>query len=308
MADAIVVDGLTKVYDGRRVVDSLSLSVPEGCVYGFLGRNGAGKSTTIKLLMGLICPDGGRCELLGEDSQRLSPATLERVAYLAEGHPLYRWMSIRAMAGLASSFYRRWNAALLRDILSHFALDPRRRIGKLSNGQRAQVSLALAVAAEPELLILDDPTLGLDPVVRRDFLESMLKIIAQPGRTILFSSHILSDVERVADRVGILVDGVLRVTDRTERFKERVKRLILTFDGPPPLPPPWDDLASATVEGQDLILVVTDWQPGAESRLEPLGARHLEIEPLGLEEAFVAYTRGTPTGLPIFASKPGEPQ
>ena len=196
-------------------------------VYGLLGRNGSGKSTAIKMMLGMVHPDSGRVELFGEDGFRLKPQTRARIAYLAEGHPLYRWMTIGETVRFTRAFSPTWSDALLGQILDHFWLSPRARIRRLSGGERAQVSLALAVAADPELLILDDPTLGLDTVVRRDFLESLIQIIQRRGRTILFSSHILGDVERVADRIGILVDGVLRGDCPTDHFKDSIRRVVL---------------------------------------------------------------------------------
>ena len=215
MTDAIVTERLTKHYGGRRVVDSLDLRVPQGSVYGLLGRNGAGKSTAIKMLMGMVRPDSGTRHAAGRRRrQRYRTPTRARIAYLAEGHPLYGWMTIDDAVRFTRAFYPRWNDVLVDQILDHFELSRRQKFRRLSRGQQAQVSLALAVAPDPELLILDDPTLGLDTVVRRDFLESLIQIIQRQGRTILFSSHILGDVERVADRIGIMVSGVLRVDCR----------------------------------------------------------------------------------------------
>src|SRR5262245_33714248 len=224
MPDAIVTERLTKHYGERRVVDSLNLHVPQGSVYGLLGRNGAGKSTAIKMIMGMVRPDSGRASLLGDDTANLSNATRARIAYLAEGHPMYGWMSIDDAIRFTRAFYPRWNGVLVDQILDHFELSRRQKFRRLSRGQQAQVSLALAVASDPELLVLDDPTLGLDTVVRRDFLESLIQIIQRQGRTILFSSHILGDVERVADRIGVMVGGVLRVDCRTETFRESVRK------------------------------------------------------------------------------------
>ena len=143
-------------------------------------------------------------------------------------------MTVGEAVRFPAAFYPTGTTQLLEQILDHFELARRAKIRRLSGGQRAQVSLALAVAPDPELLILDDPTLGLDTVVRRDFLESLIQIIQRQGRTILFSSHILGDVERVADRIGILVDGVLRVDCPTEHFKESIRKVVLEFDGEPP--------------------------------------------------------------------------
>ena len=231
MSDVIVTNGLTKYYGDHCAVDSLNLRVAQGTVYGLLGRNGAGKSTAIKMLLGMAHPSYGRAELFGEDASQLRPETRARIAYLAEGHPLYRWMTVGQAVRFTGAFYERyrWNQPLLEQILDHFELSPKRKIRRLSRGQQAQVALALAVASDPELLILDDPTLGLDTVVRRDFLESLIQIIQRRGRTILFSSHILGDVERVADRIGILVDGVLRVDCPTDHFKESIRKVLLEF-------------------------------------------------------------------------------
>jgi ABC-2 type transport system ATP-binding protein len=300
--DPIVTERLTKYYGTRAVVNGLSLSVPKGTVYGFLGRNGAGKSTTIKMLTGMVHPDSGAARLLGEDSQALTPQTRSRVAYLAEGHPLYNWMTVGQAVRFTRAFYRQWNDGLLERILDHFELSRKAKLRRLSNGQRAQVSLALAVAPDPELLILDDPTLGLDTVVRRDFLESMIQIIQRQGRTILFSSHILGDVERVADRIGVLVDGVLRVDCPTDVFKESIREVILDFPGPPPDFPPCRGLVSSRVMGRrrELIFVgFGDEQRQIVERLNPAPLA-IDVVELNLEDAFIEYTRGPKRSIPIF--------
>ena len=237
----------------------------QGTVYGLLGRNGAGKTTAIKMLLGMAHPSFGQAEILGEDSLSLRPETRARIAYLAEGHPLYRWMTIGQAVQFTRPFYPRWNQHLLEQILDHFELSQRRRIGRLSCGQRAQVALALAVATDPEVLILDDPTLGLDTVVRRDFLESLIQIIQRRGRTILFSSHILSDVERVADRIGILVDGVLRVDCPTDHFKDSVRKVLLEFDDGPPELADCPGLVNRRQVGRKLELIVVGSERPAPS-------------------------------------------
>jgi ABC-2 type transport system ATP-binding protein len=304
MSNAIVTERLTKYYGRQRVVDDLSLQVPYGTVYGLLGRNGAGKSTTIKMLLGLVHPDRGRSELLGEDTATLSPATRARIAYLAEGHPLYRWMTVGQAVRFAKSFYPRWNGPLVEQILDHFELPQRKKLRHLSRGQRAQVALALAVAPDPDLLILDDPTIGLDTVVRRDFLESMIQIIQRRGRTILFSSHILSDVERVADRIGVLVDGVLRVDCPTDDFKQAVKKIVLQFDGTPPDFPACAGLVAARPVGTRLELIVVRPGDAHWEHIERLKPRSQEVIDLNLEDAFIEYTRGPRRALPVFGGDP----
>jgi ABC-2 type transport system ATP-binding protein len=303
MTNAIETFRLTKHYDGKRVVDSLNLRVPAGSVYGLLGRNGAGKSTTIKMLLGMVHPDSGRAELLGEDVQRLSNGARARIAYLAEGHPIYGWMTVEEAVRFTRSFYSRWNDVLVGQILDHFELAPRKKLRRLSRGQQAQVSLALAVAPDPELLILDDPTLGLDTVVRRDFLESLIQIIQRQGRTILFSSHILGDVERVADRIGVMVGGVLRADCRTETFRESVRKIVLEFADDAPDAPAIPGLVSFRSVGGTLELVLVGYDDAQRDAVERLEPRSIEVLELNLEDAFIEYTRGQRRSLPIFATE-----
>jgi ABC-2 type transport system ATP-binding protein len=299
-APAIVTSRLTKYYGHRRVVDNLNLSIPKGTVYGFLGRNGAGKSTTIKMLVGMVHPDSGSAHILGDDCERLAPQTRARVAYMAEGHPLYAGMTIRQIVDFTRPFYDNWNSELLEQVLDHFGLSRKARLGKLSRGQQAQVSLALAIAPDPELLILDDPTLGLDTIVRRDFLESMIGIIQRRGRTILFSSHILGDVERVADRIGIMVDGVLRVDCPVEMFKTQVRKVLIEFGRQPPAFPGCEGLVSAQVVGTRLELVLVGLRREQQAAIESLGPLSVEVVELNLEDAFIEYTRGPRRPLPQF--------
>ena len=308
MTIAIRTSRLTKHYGNKRVVDSLNLHVEQGQVYGFLGRNGAGKSTAIKMLMGMVQPDSGKVELLGEDVSQLKAETRERIAYIAEGHPIYNWMTVGEAVRFTKAFYTRWNDVLVEQILDHFELSRRQKLRKLSNGQRAQVSLALAVAPEPELLILDDPTLGLDTVVRRDFLESLIQIIQHKGRTIMFSSHILGDVERVADRIGILVNGVLRVDCPTDQFRESIKKLVLEFAGPAPEGFQCPGLVNAWHLGSQLELVLVGYEDAQRSAVEALQPKNIQVVDLNLEEAFVEYTRGRKRSLPLFKTEESHDQ
>lgn len=304
MSHAIITRRLTKYYGERAVVHQLDLTIPQGSVYGLLGRNGAGKSTAIKMLLGMVHPDSGSVELLGEDLAALRPDTRARIAYLAEGHPLYKWMTVGEAIAFTRRFYPVWNGELVQQILDHFALPRKTRIRRLSNGQRAQVSLALAVAPEPDLLILDDPTLGLDTVVRRDFLESLIQIIQRRGRTILFSSHVLGDVERVADRIGILVDGVLRVDCPTEHFKVSLRKLVLEFAGPPPDFPPCKGVVGTWKVGNRLEVNFVDYSDRHRELAESLEPLSIDVVQLNLEDAFIEYTRGSRRSLPYFAGEP----
>jgi ABC-2 type transport system ATP-binding protein len=304
MADPVVTDRLTKYYGDNRVVNGLSFRIPEGSVYALLGRNGAGKTTTIRMLLGLVQPDFGTARLLGEEPLTMSRETREKIAWVGEGHPLYRWMSVRDAMRFAKPFYTTWNQDLVDRVLDHFKLPLKKRLFRLSNGQRAQVSLALAVAPEPQLMILDDPTIGLDTVVRRDFLESMIQIIQQEGRTILFSSHILSDVDRVADRIGIIVDGVLRVDCSSEHFRNSVRRIVVELSEPVPSEPAFPSLAAWRQSGTRLELVVVGGVEARREYVESLLPVNYEELELGLEDAFVEYTRGSLGDVSVFTREP----
>jgi ABC-2 type transport system ATP-binding protein len=301
MSDAIMTHRLTKAYGKRKVVDNLNLRVAPGTVYGLLGRNGAGKSTTLKMLAGMVHPDHGDMRLLGEDAANLSPETRGRIAYLAEGHPLIEWMTIGQAVAFTRAFYPAADPRFAEQVLDHFGLPASAKISRLSKGQRAQVSLTLAMLPDPELLILDDPTLGLDTNVRRDFLESMIQIIQRRGRTILLSSHILGDVERIADRVGVMMDGVLRVDCPVEHFKNAVRKVIVEFGRQPPAFPPCEGLIGDWQVGTRRELVFVGFGPRQRAAIEALNPIRVEIAELNLEDAFIEYTRGQRRALPLFA-------
>jgi ABC-2 type transport system ATP-binding protein len=300
LSDAIVVEHLSKAYGPKWVVKDVNLKVPTGCVYGFLGRNGAGKSTTIKMLTGMLRPDSGSVTLLGDDVATITPQVRARIAYMAEGHPLYSWMTIGQIVNFTRPFYEDWDQTLVDQVLDHFELSRKQKCGRLSKGQQAQVSLALAMAPDPELLILDDPTLGLDTVVRRDFLEALIQLIQSRGRTILFSSHVLGDVERVATRIGVMVDGVLRVDCPTEMFRESVRKVVAEFSDEPPDFPGCEGLVSWRRVGLTLELVIVNWGEAQKSVVESLEPRWIDVADLNLEDTFIEYTRGSRRSLPLF--------
>jgi ABC-2 type transport system ATP-binding protein len=264
-------------------------------VYGLLGPNGSGKTTTIKILLGLLKPTRGSARLLGCDSTALSAKIRDRIGYVAEGHELYRSARILDLADFQGAFFSRWKRRRFDDMLDHFRLLPKQRIRQLSNGQRAQVSLALTLACQPDLLIMDDPTLGVDPVIRRRFLESMIQLINREGRTVLFSSHMLADVERVADRIGILTRGVLRVDCTLAEFKQRLRRVRVAFDTvvPPLLDIP--GLVWLQVGKRKAILTIAHYDGSHEACLRQRGAREVDLLKSTLEDLFIDYNSGDPT-------------
>jgi len=213
-------------------------------------------------------------------------------------------MTVGEAVRFTRGFYTHWKGDFVEQVLDHFRIASKAKIGRLSNGQKAQVSLALALAQDPELLILDDPTLGLDTVVRRDFLESMIELIQRKGRTIFFSSHILGDVERVADRIGILSDGVLRVDCPTDHFKAALRRVVLTFANRAPAFPACAGLVSQRQSGNRLELAVVNYGPEHAALAESLNPESIEVMEMNLEDAFIAYTREAARPLPSLDKEP----
>jgi ABC-2 type transport system ATP-binding protein len=216
---AIAVEGLTKRFGRRLAVDGLSFQVPAGSVCGFLGRNGAGKSTAIRMMMNLLDPTAGKVTLLGLDSRRDHTALMGRIGYVSESPVLYDWMKVKQLVRFTAGFYPHRNHRRIDELLDRFAIDREQKVRHLSRGTLAQLALALALGGDPELLILDEPATGLDVLVRRDFLQSIIQLIQQEGRTVLFSSHLVHEVERVADQVVIIDSGRLVHAGSTEEFK-----------------------------------------------------------------------------------------
>ena len=282
--------GLSRCFGSRTVVSDLDLAVPRGCIFGFLGRNGSGKTTTIRMLLGLLEPTRGQARVLGEDSRALSETTRSRIGYMAEGHPVYDWMRIGECGRFQAACFRSWNESIFRAVLEHFRLGPERRARELSRGERAGLCLALTLAPEPELLILDDPALGLDPVARRSLLEAMIAVTRGKDRTILFSSHLLGDVERVADWIAVLDRGVLRASCTLATFQRRISRFVLAWDGsPPPDTPTLPGLVHAFRDGRELQLTIANVDDRVRAAVGSLGASSVQEVPIGLEDAFIDY-------------------
>ncbi len=281
--------GLTRYFGRKAAVYELDLTVPRGGIFALLGRNGSGKTTTIRMLLGLLEPSRGDATVLGHPSRRLSPEVRARIGYLTEEHQLYNWMTVQQCRDFQSPFYPRWNDKVFRGIIDHFNLRAGAKVKDLSRGERAGLCLALTLAPDPELLILDDPAMGLDPVARRSLVESMVYLTRRSDRTILFSSHQLEDVERVADYVAILDRSVLRASCSLETFRASVQQVRLRFAGAPPPLPQIRGLLQAQRTERELRLVCVRFNGEAEKALRALSPAQMEVEPLPLEDAFISY-------------------
>jgi ABC-2 type transport system ATP-binding protein len=218
---AIELQGIVKSYGKKPVLTGLDLTVPQGSVLGLLGTNGAGKTTLIKCALGLIRPQQGEARLLGEDSWNLSAEAKARIGYVPQVVNLYPWMKVRHLIDYTAAFYPNWNDALVARLTEEWDIPGEDRIGPLSVGQLQKVAILLALGHQPDLLILDEPAASLDPLARRQFLQMIIEL-AEPGkRTVLFSTHITSDLERVADRVAVLKSGRIAWQGLLEDLKEQ---------------------------------------------------------------------------------------
>ena len=292
MADYVIeIENLVKYYDGRCVLESIDLKIPRGCIYGLLGRNGLGKTTLIRILLGLEPPTRGRTSLLGQDSSRLSAQTRGRIGYVAEGHHLIQNYRVKRIVNLCRGLSTHWNDQFFSCLLETFRLPMDRKVKEMSAGMRAQLNLALAMAIEPELLILDDPTLGLDTVARRQFLELAIELIQKQNRTILFSSHILSDVERIADRVGVLAGGRLVIDCELEDLKNRIKKLQVLFPQKAPDNLFITEIINQRVRDREIVLTVANWNARKQAMLETFGPESCTELPMSLEDIFIECTR-----------------
>ncbi len=290
---AIEATALTKKFGQKVAVESLDLRIPTGSVFAFLGRNGSGKTTTIRMLLGFMKPTSGSSRVLGHDSSALTPALRGRVGYMSETHPLHDWMTVEQEVWFASQFHEKWNASLVQSILSDFKVAPDARTKELSRGERAGVSLAITLGSEPELLILDDPAAGLDPVARRSVLERAIASAQGSGRTVMLSSHQLDDVERYADCIGVLHYNRLSVTGSPAEVKAGVTRYRLTF-APGTMPAKVPEIAGVLTSKrvEDTLMLTATSGSAVRAAIASLGAIAVREIPALFEEAVMSHMGG----------------
>jgi ABC-2 type transport system ATP-binding protein len=305
MSDYVIdTEALCLEYKGKLALDRLTLRLPRGGIHAFVGANGAGKSSLFRVLLGFEPATAGTARVLGHDCGQLTPALRGRIGFVNEEHTLPGWMRVRDLMRMQQRHYEgsgagtgarasspRWNGARYDEVLSHFNVLPEQRVGQLSRGERAGLNLALALAQSPELLILDEPTLGLDVVAKRAFLEALLQASVDDGSTIVYCSHQMDEIERVADNLVILERGRLRYMSGPDDFCGRVQLWVAEFPFKAPEVRELEGVLQVQqLDGLTHVVTFDQIDPAAfEARLKLLGARRVQAMPLGLDRAVNAF-------------------
>lgn len=291
----IEMTNVRRSFGGVAAVRDLNLTVSPGSIYGFLGRNGAGKTTTVKMLAGLLRPDSGAIRVRGVNPAEFTVEDRWNVGYVSEKQVLPPLVRVDALISFCAGFYPSWDHGTAQRLLGSFDLDPRKRVNALSLGGARKLALLLALAQRPQVLLLDEPAGGLDVVARRELLDELVDVIREGERTVLLSSHVLSDVERVADRIGIMVDGELKVSESLDSLKETVKRVRfydLGANGEPLYVPG----AYRVVSSRGEVAMTLRLE---DVTLEEVAAKYhcrYEVSDLNLEDIFVDLAGGRPEG------------
>lgn len=296
MEPVVVAENLTRNYRRVTALKDFSLSVPEGQVLGLVGENGAGKSTLIKHILGLLRAQSGSIRVFGLDPVKEPVKVLSNIGYLSENRDMPGWMRVRELMRYCRSLYPGWDPKYAEELRELFELDPTAKLRTLSLGQTAKTGLLAALAHKPDLLVLDEPSSGLDPVVRRDILGAIFRSVAHEGRTVLFSSHLLEEVELVADRIAMVHAGELMIHDTLNQIKKEHHRIVLrTSNGQTDAPKLPGSLSSERT-GTDWKVVCYAPESDLRSAAQSAGYEIVSIDSASLDDIFVARA-----GAPISA-------
>jgi ABC-2 type transport system ATP-binding protein len=286
--NVVELENLTRRFGKTVALDGASLRVPQGCVYGLVGANGAGKTTLIKHILGLLKAKSGFVRVFGLDPVRNPVAVLRRIGYLSEDREMPEWMRIDELMRYTQAYHPNWDQAYAMELLSDFGLDTSKKVKNLSKGMRAQTGLIAAVAHRPDLLLLDEPSTGLDAVVRRDILNAIIRAVAENGRTAVFSSHLLDEVEQMSDYVTMFDQGRVVLQGSVDDIKAEHHFLSIRFSAPLESPPQFDGVLS--VEGQERTwsVVCNGGFDQIHETLKRRGGEILYSRNASLQEIFVA--------------------
>lgn len=289
--NAINICNITRNFGKNKALDNVTLQVPRGIVFGLVGVNGAGKTTLIKHLLGLFKAQTGSVEVFGLNPVQDPVGVLGRIGYLSEDRDLPQWMTIEELMRYNQPFYPNWDESYAEELCQTFELNPSQRIKSLSKGQRARSALLIALAHRPDLLLLDEPSTGLDPIVRRDILTAIIRTVADQGRTVFLSSHLLDEVERVADNVAIIHRGKIVLNDSLNSIKETHHRLTLRFDQPQSDAPQLPGVLSCIGGPLEWTLICDGQIDKLKYAAGTLNARIVEQSAPTLEEIFIARVK-----------------
>lgn len=291
--------GLSRRFGRQWAVKNLNLQIRKGAVFGFLGRNGAGKTTTIKMLMGLLPPTKGEAFVLNHHCWSDYVKIRQLVGYVPEIPVFYDWLTVAQTIGFVANYHTTWDWNWARELLKQFALDEQKKVRHLSKGMKAKLSLLLALGFLPEVLILDEPTFGLDPIARKEFIQSVLRLYQEEGKSIFISSHLITEISGLVDWVGIIDDGVLLMAEPMEKLLAELRQVRLVFQAPAPQTFSCNGLLRFSTDGREAVLTV---RPFVEEKVIPelrrLNPVHLEVNALNLEDAFIELVKtfGTQKG------------
>jgi ABC-2 type transport system ATP-binding protein len=291
MQPYVVARELSKSFNGKRVLGEVSFNVEPGDIVGVLGQNGAGKTTLLELVLGFTPASSGRVEVFGHESYRLPGAAKTRVGFVPQQDELVNQLTAADQIGVISSFYPRWDDELVTRLCAEWGVDSRQRIKGMSVGQRQKLSILLALGHRPDLLILDEPVASLDPIARRQFLEQIVEVAADGSRSVVFSSHIVSDVERLANKIWILKDQRMYWQGDFDSLKESIVRLHVRAKRALPESLSIPNVLNLKRNGNTATVVVRDWRPDVEEKLSIELDAEFEVEHLGLEDIFLELHR-----------------
>jgi ABC-2 type transport system ATP-binding protein len=290
--EVLRIDRLQKAFGGKEVLRGIDLVIEPGTVLGLLGANGSGKTTLIKCALGLLRPTGGRVNVFGEDAWDLSAAAKSRLGYVPQEVTSYPWMRVRQVIAYTAAFYPRWDHAFVDSLCDRWHVPLEDRAGALSTGQLQTVGIVVALGHRPDFLVLDEPVASLDPSARREFLRTLLELLEDEGQSILFSTHITSDLERVAQRVAILGDGKIRFNGELDELKDRVKRLRITARHDLPASFAVPGALRCEVSGSHATVSVSDFNERLVAQVGQTWDADVSVNDLNLEEIFVEMHDG----------------
>ncbi|MHC4875058.1 MAG: ABC transporter ATP-binding protein [Planctomycetota bacterium] len=289
MSQSIIeIQNLTRRFDKMAALDNVTLTVPEGGVFGLVGENGAGKSTLLKHVLGLLRAESGNVRVFGLDPVTDSVGVLGQIGYLSEDRDMPDWMRVGALMSYTSAFFPNWDQSFANELRDMFDLDLKQKVGSLSRGQKARVGLLLAIAHRPPLLVLDEPSSGLDPVVRRDILGAIIRTVADEGRTVLFSSHLLDEVQRVSDYVAMLHQGELVLSQPLDDVLQAHHRLVVRFAEPRDSKPDLQGALRCEGDGREWTVICNGHREDIEAQIASGNGEIIERSAPSLDEIFVA--------------------